>query len=223
MNWDGIIALLLFCIEAILLVNVLYFTRKDKKLQKGGIIISLLAAYQLIEYLICGIGLKYSFAAFLAFSVISFLPPLGLLFVMDLLKKRFRGDLLLFIPPVFFIAFYLFNVPEFAVVKCTVLYAAYNYPYGDLFGMFYYLPIAVTIFLLFSGLKKGKNFRILLSGYIVISIPVITAFIMHFSGNSFLISIIESIMCKSAFVLALCYAFVILNISGKNKFEGNNS
>lgn len=223
MNWDGIISLLLFCIEAILLVNVLYFSRKHKKLQKGGIIISLLAAYQLIEYLICGIGLKYSFAAFLAFSVISFLPPLGLLFVMDLLKKRFRGDLLLFIPPVFFIVFYLFNVPEFAVVKCTVLYAVYNYPYGDLFGMFYYLPIAATIFLLFSGLKKGKNFRILLSGYIVISIPVIAAFIMHFSGNSFLVNIIESIMCKTAFVLAVCYAFVILNISGKNQVEGNNS
>ncbi len=223
MNWDGIISLLLFCIEAILLVNVLYFTRKDKKLQKGGIIIALLAAYQLIEYLICGIGLKYSFAAFLAFSVISFLPPLGLLFVLDLLKKRFRRDLLLLIPPVFFIVFYLFNVPEFAVVKCTVLYAAYNYPYGELFGVFYYLPIVATIFLLFSGRKKGKYFRILLSGYIVISIPVISAFIMHFSGNSFMLNIIESIMCKSAFVLALCYAYVILNISGKNQVEGNNS
>ncbi|RPI66093.1 MAG: hypothetical protein EHM47_17475 [Ignavibacteriales bacterium] len=228
MNWDGIVSLLIFCIEAILLVNVLYFSRKDKSLWKGVLLIALLASYQLIEYLICGLDQKYSFAAFLAFSVISFLPPLGLLFVLDLLKKRSGFDILLILPPVFFIILYLFNVEKFAVVKCSVIYAVYNYPYGEIFGLFYYLPIVASIFLLFYRLKSRtpllkKNSQLLLSGYLFVSIPVISAFVLHFAGYSFLLSTIESIMCKSAVVLAVCYSIVILNLTGKNNIEGSNT
>lgn len=228
MNWDGIISLLFFCIEAVLLINVLFFSRKNGSLWKGPLIIAILASYQLLEYIMCGLGLKYSFAAYIALSLLSFLPPLGLLFVMDLLNKRFKWDMFLLLPPVTMLLLYLFMVKDFAVVKCSVIYAVYNYPFGDVYGFFYYLPILVTIFLLFSGLKNGnsllrKNSAILLAGYLTVSVPVITAFALHFSGSDFLLGMVESIMCKSALVLAVCYSFVILNITGFIKVEGNNS
>lgn len=228
MNWDGIISLLFFCIEAVLLVNVLFFSRKNGSLWKGPLIIALLAGYQLMEYLMCGLDLKYSFSAYIALSLISFLPPLGLLFVMDLLNKRFKMDMLLLLPPAAFMILYLFTMEDFAVVKCSVLYAVYNYPFGDIYGGFYYLPILITVFLLFSELKnrhspQRKNSALLLTGYLVISVPVIIAFTLHFSGSDVLLGMVESIMCKSALVLAICYSFVILNITGLNKVERNNS
>jgi hypothetical protein len=224
MNWDGIISLLFFCIELILLVNVLYFSRNNKSLWNGAIVIALLAGYQLMEFMICGLELKSSAVVYTAFVIISFLPPVGLLFILDLFKKRFIYDRIIFLPPVVLLVYYLFSVGEFEVVKCTVLFAVYNYPLGDIYGMFYYLPLAVTIFLLFSELKKEaplqrKNIRILLAGYILTSLPVIAAFLMHFSGNSYLLSKIESVMCKFAILLALSYAMAIINISRNSQNE----
>jgi hypothetical protein len=228
MNWDGIISLLFFSIEAILLVNVLYFSRKNKQLRKGAYLIGLLASYQLMEFVICGLEVKSSFAVYIAFAAISFLPPLGLLFVMEILKKRFIYDRIIFLPAVALLLFYLFTVPEFEVIKCTVLYAVYNYPIGDIYGMFYYLPVMVTIILLFSGLKsedtlQKKNMKILLTGYIVVSLPVIAAFILHSNGNSYLLNMVESVMCKFALILAVCYAVTILNLSRNDSGERSNS
>lgn len=228
MNWDGIISLLFFSVEAILLVNVLYFSRNSKITREGIAVIALLAVYQLLEYLVCGLELKDGFMAYLAFAVISFLPPLGLLFIAGLLRKRLSYYRLFLIPPVFFIIYYLFKINHFEVERCTVLYAAYNYPLGDIFGLFYYLPVLISIILLFSAFKSKhpllkKNSMILLLGYIFVSIPVITAFILKSAGNTYLLNIIESIMCKFAVVLAVCYALVILNLSRENSVERNNS
>jgi hypothetical protein len=223
MNWNGIISLLFFCIEIILLVNVIYFGRHSKLFNKGALIIGMLAFYQLAEFLICGLELTYSFLVYTAFLFITFLPPLGLLFVLDMLNKRFTYDRIIFLPAAMLLIYYFFYLQNFQVVKCSVIYAVYSYPLGDIYGMFYYLPVAVTIFLLFSGLRtknilQKRNTGILLAGYMFVSLPVLTAFILHFSGDSSWLNIIESIMCKSAIVLAVCYSYVILN-SGRTKIE----
>jgi hypothetical protein len=228
MNWDGIISLLFFCIELILLVNVLYFGRNSRLMSKGAGLIALLASYQFTEFLICGLDLKYSFAAYIAFLIISFLPPLSLLFVLDLLNKRFPYDRIVFLPAAALMAYYSLTISSFEVVRCSVVYAVYSYPLGNIYGMFYYLPLAVAIILLFSELKteaslQKKNIKILLFGYILTSLPVIAAFTLLYSGNGYLLSMIESVMCKFALVLALCYAFVVINDSRNNSGERNNS
>jgi hypothetical protein len=218
MNWDGIVSLLFFCIEFILLLNVLYFGRKIKIHRKGAAMIALLAGYQLMEYLMCGLDLRFSIAAYIAFVIISFLPPLGFLFVLDLLGKRFRFDQLVFVPAAALVVYYPFVVDRFIVVKCSVFYAIYNYPLGTIYGMFYYLPLFMTIILLFSSLKteqpsQKKNIKILLSGYLFVSLFVLAAFILRFSGDLYLINMIESVMCKFAIVLAFSIALVIINLS----------
>lgn len=178
--------------------------------------VALLAGYQTIEFLMCQVGLQNSFFPYLAFLTISLLPPLNLLLVFSLKLKLKLFQLLIFLPAFLFFIYYSFSIPHFAVTSCTVLYATYHYPLGDLFGFFYYLPILISIVLLISLIKKESDKKakligkLLLSGSIIISIPVMIGFIMMIAGSYFLISAVESIMCKFAFVYALCLSFVCL-------------
>ena len=180
--------------------------------------IALLAAYQSMEFLMCQVGLRDSFYPFLAFVIIGFLPPLNLLLALtltrniDLTLKCF----LIFIPAVTFSIYYLFVIPEFAVTSCTVLYASYHYPLGDLFGAFYYLPVFISIILFARFIPKTDDkkkkiiAKVLLFGSIFISLPVLLGFTLMFFKNYSIISAMESIMCKFAFIYAVCLSFICL-------------
>jgi hypothetical protein len=218
MNWNGTLSLLIACLEILLLFNLFVFTEKNKLNKIAMLMIALLAAYQIMEFLMCGIELQSSFFPYLAFVIISFLPPLNLIIVITL-KPELELKLLkliIFLPAIFFIFYYSIIIPQFAVTSCTVLYATYNYPLGDLFGFFYYLPVLISIILLIMFIKKenDKNKRmvgkILLFGSTFISIPPILGFILMFAGSYSLISAIESIMCKFAFVYAVCLTFICI-------------
>jgi uncharacterized BrkB/YihY/UPF0761 family membrane protein len=108
-------------------------------------------------------------------------------------------------------------IPKFVVAKCTILYASYHYPLGDLFGAFYYLPILISIILLIRFIPKAEDqkkkmiAKVLLFGAIFISLPSLIGFFLIFTvGNYSIISSIESIMCKFAFLYAVCLSFVCL-------------
>lgn len=217
MNWDGILSLLIACMEFLLFANLLFFSEKNKSNVLAMIIIFVLAVYQSVEYMICGLDIKSSFLAYLAFADISLLPPLNLVFVLSYLFKDDKKLYLLFLPAAFFIVYYAVVIEQFEVVRCTVLYAAYNYPLGTVFGVFYYSLIAVSFIVLaftfFNGAaaNKKKTIGLLLAGHFLIMLPVIAGFIFKYSGNDYLINIIESIMCKFAFGYAICLALFILN------------
>lgn len=182
------------------------------------LMIALLATYQSMEFLMCQVGLQESFYPYLAFVIIGFLPPLNLLLTFTLsnsinLRKKIY---LIFIPAIAFAIYYSFIIPEFAVTSCTVLYASYHYPLGDLFGVFYYLPILISIVLLIKFIKKAEDkkkktiAKVLLFGSIFISFPVLIGFALMLSKNYSIISAMESIMCKFAFIYAVCLSFVCL-------------
>jgi hypothetical protein len=213
-----IISLLFACIEFLLLFNLLVFIEKDRLNVVAMLMIALLASYQSMEFLMCQVGLQDSVFPYLAFVVIGFLPPLNLLLTLTLsnnsyLKKKIY---LIFIPAIAFAIYYSFIIPEFVVTSCTVLYASYHYPLGDLFGAFYYLPILVSIILLTKFIKKVEDKRnkiiakVLLFGSIFISFPVLIGFALMFAKNYSVISAMESIMCKFAFIYAVCLSFVCL-------------
>ncbi len=180
--------------------------------------IALLAAYQSMEFLMCQVGLQDSFYPFLAFVIIGFLPPLNLLLALTLTRNvnLTLKWFLIFIPAVTFSIYYLFVIPEFVVTSCTVLYASYHYPYGDLFGAFYYLPVLISIILFARFIPKTedrkKNIiaKVLLFGSIFISLPVLLGFTLMFFKNYSIISAMESIMCKFAFIYAVCLSFICL-------------
>ena len=218
MNWNGVVSLLIACIEFLLLFNLLLFVQKSKVNIIALTMITLLAVYQTLEFLMCQIGLHSSVYPYIAFVVIGFLPPLNLLLAFTFTKQKKIGRKInfIFIPAVTFSIYYLFVIPKFVVTGCTVLYASYHYPLGDLFGVFYYLPILISIILLIKFIsstsdKKEKLItKVLLFGSIFISLPVLFGFTLMFAGNYSIISSMESIMCKFAFIYALCLSFVCL-------------
>lgn len=228
MNWNGIISLFIACIELLLLINLIVFAEKNRFNVAAMIIVGLLFSYQFIEFLICMMGFDSSVFVYLAFVIISYLPPIGVILVASLNNVKSKFLYLVFLPPLFFTIYYSIIVDEFTLKGCTVLYASYHYPLGDLYGAFYYLPIIATIIWLIKTIKSNAEKKIktissvLLFGYIFTAIPTVIAFVLMAYNNYALLSIIESVMCKFAFVLALCLSFAAIYNSGK-KNERNNS
>ena len=178
--------------------------------------VALLASYQTMEFLMCQVELQSSFFPYFAFIIISFLPPLNLTLTLGLTHSLKSIGYLIFVPAILFAIYYTFIIPKFAVTSCTVLYATYHYPLGDLFGFFYYLPILISIILLALFIRKADDKKkrligkVLLFGAVFISIPPVFGFILMFAGSYSIISAMESIMCKFAFVYALCLSFVCI-------------
>ena len=216
MNWNGTVSLLIACFEFLLLFNLLVFAEKNRLNKIAITMVALLAVYQTLEFLMCQVELQSSFFPYLAFIIISFLPPLNLLLSLSLTHTLTRASYLVFIPAIIFTIYYTFIIPEFIVTSCTLLYATYHYPFGDLYGFFYYVPILISIILLAlfvrkeSDKKKKLVGKVLLFGSIFISIPPVLGFSLMFVGSYSLISAMESVMCKFAFIYALCLSFVCI-------------
>lgn len=218
MNWNGIISLLFASIEFLLLLNLLIFIEKNRLNIAAMSMIALLAIYQSLEFIMCQIGITDQLFPYLALLDISFLPPLNLLLTLLLISKgKFaRQYYLIFLPAIAFSVYYLFVITEFAVTGCTVLYASYHYPFGDLYGAFYYLPVLTSIILLIRFIPKAEDkkkkiiAKVLLFGSVFISLPVVLGFTLMFTGNYSIIIAMESIMCKFAIVYAVCLTFICL-------------
>ncbi len=218
MKLDGIVSLLFSCIELMLLINMLLFANRRLENKLATMVVLLLMGYQFMEALICQFGVKTSIAAYIAFADISFLPPLMFVIILYFWNSGNKFMWFSFIPSFFFVVYYFFTINEFTVAQCTVTYATYNYPLGDLYGVFYYTPLLVSIIFLFNkrrtaiDKKKLHLNNVLLSAMLFISVPVILSFILRWSGLPELNRSIESIMCKSAIVLA----FALFYFSLKN-------
>jgi len=226
-NWNGIGSLLIACVELILLINLFVFAEKNKFNKTAMLIIFVLMVYQSLEFFMCQIGLDFAFMPYLAFVDIIFLPPLILVLLSRLYNYENKFLNFIFLPAAAFIIYYTIVIDKFAVTSCTVLYATYSYPLGDLYGVFYYSPVIIATIILIKNIlnktdKKILNItKILLTGNIIVSIPVIVGFVMMFTGNHYLIAKIESVMCKFAFFYAVCLSIAVL-YNSKGKDERNN-
>ncbi len=215
MNLDGIISLLIACIELVFVINLLIFARKDAVNKLVIATILLLSGYQFFEFLICFAGLQKQIFIYIAMVDITLLPPLGLFTVLKFANRQKKYHYLIFFPALFFILFYPFVLEGFAVTKCTVLYASYHYPLGSLYATFYYLPIIASMIILNKkwGAETEKKSRaltrLMFFGYLFAFIP---AMIIALFSPTF-ISAVESLLCKLAFVLAAFLTIFVL----KNK------
>ncbi|MDR3667639.1 MAG: hypothetical protein P4L35_12420 [Ignavibacteriaceae bacterium] len=216
-NWNGIVSLLIACIELVLIINILVFAEKNKFNNISTLFLIILMIYQALEFIMCHLGYSTSFMAYLAFIDISFLPPLDLYLIYTYFNKKNDNLKYLFVIPFFFIIYYAFVLNKFEIASCAAFYAVYNYPLGTLFGAYYYLPIAASVFFLISYLRKGTAPKkilfagLLLTGHIIMALPVLFAFLLASLRMPGMLNSVESIMCKFAFSYALCLAFFALN------------
>ena len=220
-NWNGIVSLLIASLELIFLINLLIFAEKNKLNWLAIALVSLLLVYQTMEFLICGIGISSSLMAYLAFVDITFLPPLNLLFILTFFGYRSKLNKLIFLPAVLLVVYYFFVVNQFEVAKCTVFYASYNYPLGDLYGFIYYSPILIAFILVLRKMKVNKteaypiNLKYLIFAHLALIIPVTIGFSLMIFNSYGLIMAMESILCKFAFLY--CLVIVYLALSNKQK------
>jgi hypothetical protein len=227
-NWNGIGSLLIACVELILLINLYIFAEKNKFNRTAMLIIFVLMVYQSLEFFMCQVGLDFPFMPYLAFVDIIFLPPLIIVLLSRLYSYENKYLNFVFLPATAFIIYYTIVIDKFVVTSCTVLYATYSYPLGDLYGVFYYSPVIIATIILIKKIshqtdkKILKISKILLIGNIIISIPVIIAFAMRITGSYYFIVMIESVMCKFAFFYAVCLSIAVL-YNSKGKDERNNS
>jgi hypothetical protein len=204
-NLDGLISLLIACIELLFIINLLIFAKKNRLNKLIIAQVFLLFGYQSFEFLICFAGIKSQLFVYLALLDITLLPPLGLYSVLLFSDKLKSYHKFIFIPALFFIIYYPIVLDQLAVTKCTVLYASYYYPLGPLYAAFYYLPIIGSMIILnkkwgaeSEPVKKSLT-RIYFFGYIFTFIPsmIIAIFIPTF------VNAVESLLCKMAFILAI--------------------
>jgi len=216
-SFNGIGSLFIACIELLLILNLSLTAVKNRLNKLAFLILSLLFAYQAIEFTICYFNLRLQYLNLLALTVITFLPPLGLYFIVEFLELKINFKKLIFIPYVIFILIFLFNRIE--VTKCSPLYAVYNYPLGFIYGLFYYMPIVAIIFLLIKEVIitkekiKKKLIIVLLSGFTLAFVPII--FLKLISATYRMA--VESLVCKQALLLAMALAYFILT----NKIKAN--
>lgn len=216
-DFNGYLSLFIACVEILLFVNLIVFAKKNFLNNTAMLIIILLFTYQLFEFFQCSFNILSSFYAYLSFIVISFLPPLILLFVLSMWNKNSKLQFLFFIPAVFFSIFYGTNIDKFEIYNCTPFSVTYNYPLGELYGIFYYLPLIVAmIFLIIKIFGRNDKVKIKLSLVLLISLmitsfPVFLAFGLNFLEIYSLLEVVESVMCKFALSTALGLTFVTLN------------
>jgi hypothetical protein len=216
-NWNGIISLLIACIELVIIINLLVFAKKNRINWIVILLLVILMVYQAIEFLICQAGYSSSFLTYLAFADIAFLPALNLYFIYNFFVKENRNLKIIFLIPLMFIVYYAFIISRFEMRSCTVFFAVFNYPHGTLFGVYYYLPVVASVYYLISYLQKGSVRKkvfyagLFLAGHAIMIIPVLFAFLLSALKISTMLNSIESIMCKFAFGYVLCLTFFALN------------
>ena len=204
-NFPGIVSLFLVCLELVLLVNLFIFAEKNKVNNKILWLVGLLFTYQLFEFVICYFRIESNLIVYLAFVVISFLPPLLLNLVFTIRKDNELWGKLIFVPIILLLLYFTFIIPEFVVTRCTILFAAYDIPLPDLYGFLYYSPVLIAIVLLTKMILSDKyndqktNLIILNTGMILTFIPT-WLIILAFPN---LIEFVESFLCKSAAIMAL--------------------
>jgi len=160
---------------------------------------------------------------YIAFFIISFLPPLVLLLVLTFYKVESKLKFLIFLPIVLLLFYYIFVLNGFEITRCTILFVAYEMPLGDLYGVIYYSPILLSIIILFKMINnpifinKKLNFQIVLGGILLAFIPVALIIALF----PFLIDYVESFFCKAASLIAL--TLTIYAMRNNNKINENTN
>lgn len=216
---NGIISLLIACLELLLIINILIFSKRRKEDIAGIFLIALLLIYQSFEFIICKLNFTSSLTVYLAFVAITLLSPAGITLVILFYSYKIKYVFLAYVPAVFWIIYYFFTISNFEVVKCSMLYAAYNYPLGFWYGLTYYAVILLTLIIIVFNIRKtkrpelNKQNYILLTAFLSFTLPMMIAYFLY----PLIVEVIESVMCKFALLFAVLLTY--FSLEGRKRNE----
>ncbi len=177
-------------------------------------ILLLLAAYQIVEVLVCSSSLSIGFMPQLAFIVVTWLPPLGLLLVAQLSPSQTMTN--------YAISYFMLAVALGIVVwiafdsrfvsdsVCNVVYAKYSTPLPRFrfYGWFYWIGLFGMIALSAWGVRASRDavqqklLKHVLYGSLGFIVPavLVTRYVAPGEGA------LPSILCHFALILAVFLA-----------------
>lgn len=180
-------------------------------------ILLLLAAYQIVEVLVCSRAPVYGFMPQMAFIVVTWLPPLGLLLIAQLSPSQsqlnYAISYFMLAVALSIVIWIAFDERFVADSVCNVVYAKYSTPMPrfQIYSWFYWLGLLGMIILPALGARNSEDpdqqrlLRIVLIGSLGFIVPavIITHFVEPAQGA------LPSIMCHLALVLAISLARLI--------------
>ncbi|MCG3260365.1 MAG: hypothetical protein H7644_11490 [Candidatus Heimdallarchaeota archaeon] len=214
----GTLSIIFFGIEFFILVAVIIFNRKHPFFWSIASVLILLQLYQLAEFLIC-IGVNENITGRIAYTIITFLPPLGYFLSSKVVGWRYPDYWIGFAAATGFSLYYLVTPGSVALESCNPFYAIYSIHHSLYYGI-YYVGIIVysIIFLVAHLLFRRNNFDrksslFVLIGYLSFLAPM---YIMVWV-DSYFARTVTSMMCKYALVLAVIlgvFSFIKPKIKG---------
>ena len=174
-------------------------------------ILLILAAYQLVEVLVCTRTPVYGFMPQMAFIVVTWLPPLGLLLIAQLSSTQAHLNYAIsyFMLAVAFslVVWIAFDDRFVADSVCNIVYAKYSNPLPRfrIYSWFYWLGLFGMIVLSAVGVRRESDpgqhrlLKTILVGSLGFIVPgvIVTHFVAPGEGA------LPSIMCHFALVLAI--------------------
>jgi len=180
-------------------------------------ILVLLAAYQLVEVVVCSRVPVYGFMPQMAFIVVTWLPPLGLLLIAQLSPSQSSVN--------YAISYFMLAVALSIVIwialddrfvsdsVCTIVYAKYTSPLPrfQIYAWFYWIGLFGMIVLSALGVRNAENpsqqrlLKTVLMGSLGFIVPavILTHFVAPAQGA------LPSLMCHFALILAISLARLV--------------
>lgn len=212
-NFNGIIALLVACLELVLILNMLIFSEKNRLNILFIFLVLLLMFDQMFEFIICYFGQSGSGLIMVKFIALSFIPAVLMQTAFEILPGREKFTPLLYLPSLAFSAYYIIESGEFYISSCTIIFAEYQFPGKDLLGIYFYSAFIISTAVLFFTARKYENHRnriiIIFAGLTIAVLPATIAFLVSSTINE----VRESLISKAAVMLALTLTYLSL----KNK------
>ena len=196
-----------------IVVAVIAFKSKGRKSIRytSAVLLMLLASYQILEIVICSISQNNLLLSQLAFMVIIWLPPIGILLISYLFPKKkklvFGYSLLLFGLSLLMVTWIFFTKDFVTQTVCSVIFARFSNPkiIYIVYSALYQLGLLSMLFLSASGVINSKDHlqrkllgQILLGSMVFIIPAMLTVIVVPATNGA-----LPSIMCHYALLLAI--------------------
>lgn len=210
MSYSPVLAILTAVFEVTVAVWALRGPGRKPVIRTTSAILLLLAAYQIVEVLVCSQAPTAGFMPQMAFIVVTWLPPLGLLLIAQLTSQSHVNYAISYFMLAVALSIVIWIALDDRFVSdsvCNVVYAKYTTPLPRfrIYAWFYWLGLFGMVVLSALGIRNSAHSRqqellkLVLLGSLGFIVPgvIVTHFVAPAEGA------LPSILCHFALVLAI--------------------
>ncbi len=224
MCFTPIVSLSTAILEFVVATAILLFFRKSLINRSFSLLIYILGFYQFTEFMLCTSNYPF-FWAKMGFITYSFLPAVGLHFIMKLTNRKYNHITLYIVPVIFSLTALL--KPGFIIKStCTTFFVIvikdlFNSLFSYIYGLYYFGFILLFCYFLLKSFNKEKNqlkrklYAIIFAATLITLLPALVLFLIFPAFNI----MFPSVYCEFAvlFTVAALIASYLDNKIQKKK------